>query len=242
VSQLPHAKMLFGFAVINEVESATQLLASGLNQVIDPGWFVRESASAFTCLASGVERVMKLTYGLDVLNGSGAFPSEPELRKLGHNLVKLDGIVFPRLVGHATEAGNAYVEQLLNDAQADPYWPGILAALNAWAAASGRYRDLDFLTGKTAVDDPPWALWEETEQECVDDLGLLSALAGPNNRSALVVVRTRLAESVMKWWFAVYRSWLHGLVGTDQKSPATSLAPASTVQLAKPLARLVKGL
>lgn len=233
--------MLFGFSVINEIGAATQLLATGLNQIIDPGWECREPASAFTCLASGVERVTKLTYGLDTLNSGGSFPNEAELRKLGHDLVKLHDIVIPSLVTHATKAGNDYAVRLLRDATSDPYWPGILASLNAWAAASGRYRDLDILAGKTNVDDPPWALWDEAEHRCTEDLKLLRALFEPNNHhSALLAIRTRLAQSVLKWWFALYRSWRHGLLGDHGSVPSSALSPADTLQLAEPLADLVK--
>jgi hypothetical protein len=231
--------MLFGFSVINEVSTATQLMATGLNQIVDPDWISAEPASAFTCLASGVERVMKLTYGLDTLNSGALFPNSKDLQRLGHDLMTLDGIVFPRLLASANSSNNDYVLRLLRDVNADPYWPAILATLNAWAAASGRYRDLDVLAGKTA-GDPPHALWDEVELRCTQDLGLLRALFEPEHGGALVRIRTRLAESVLKWWFAVYRAWMHGLIGSDQKSPGTLLSPANTRQLAKALAEHVE--
>lgn len=112
--------MLFGFSVINEVSTATRLMATGLNQIVDPDWISAEPASAFTCLASGVERVMKLTYGLDTLNSGALLPNSKDLQRLGHDLMTLDGIVFPRLLASANSSNNDYVLRLLRDVNADP--------------------------------------------------------------------------------------------------------------------------
>lgn len=75
---------MFGLHHINEITTATQLLAVGLNQVVVvPDWYASESATAFTCMASGVEPILKLTYGLDTLHRGRPFPKDETLRKLG---------------------------------------------------------------------------------------------------------------------------------------------------------------
>lgn len=238
----PHPDIVFGLHLINEITTATQLLAVGLNQIVEPRWYATEPASALTCMSSGVERILKLTYGLAILHDGQSFPTDKQLRDLGHDLVTLDGIVRPRLGASASTLGKNYVGNLLANVEADPYWPGLLTTLNVWADAAGRYRDLTILSGKPAHEDPATAVWNATESECLIDLGLLLAVAGPDNRTALVKARTRLALSVLRWWHAIYRTWTHGLLGTERVSPGTALSPAENRYLAPPLAALIKSL
>lgn len=234
--------MVFGVHLISEITNATQLVAIGLNQVVHPDWSSSEPASAFTCLASGVERILKLTYGVDLLDRGAPFPNDKELRQLGHDLVGLEGTVTPQLIARARAKGNNYVSELLTNADSDRYWPGLLATLNAWAAASGRYRDLTILSGGVAPVDAPGDAWEDTERACITDLGLWPDVAGPNNRVALVQARTRLSRSLLMWWHAIFRTWTHGLLGESRISPGTALSPTANRYLSKPLADLVKSL
>ena len=242
VAGTPRPEIIFGLHLISEITTATQLLAVGLNQIVEPRWYAAEPASAFTCMSSGVERILKLTYGFVILDRGQSFPSDKELRQLGHDLAALDNIVRPALGASASTLDKGYVANLLTAVSQDPYWPGVLATLNAWADASGRYRDLTILTGKPAHADRPTAMWDATEGECLVDLDLMTAVGGPDNRTALVEVRTRLALSVLKWWHAVFRSWTHGLLGLERVSPGTALSPADNRYLAPLLIALVKPL
>ena len=176
-------------------------------------------------MASGVERILKLTYGASLLDAGQPFPDAHVLRRLGHDLVALDGLVQPDLANRAAWAGKRYVARLLDDVAQDPYWPGLLVTLNAWAASSGRYRDLDRLAGTTPSSDPPWGKWESVERQCLADLGLMSQLAGEHSRAAITQARRRLAWSVLCWWNAIYRAWVHGLLGSERKSAGTALDP-----------------
>jgi hypothetical protein len=70
----------------------------------------------------------------------------------------------------------------------------------------------------------------------------MSALAGPDNRAALVKARTRLTRSVLTWWTALFRAWTHGLLGTERVPAGTALSPIASRHLAAPLVELVKAL
>ncbi|GAA6526897.1 hypothetical protein [Intrasporangium sp. DVR] len=229
----PHPDIVFGLHLVNEITTATQLLAVGLNQIIEPNWYASEPATSFTCMASGVERILKLTFGLSASHQGQPFPSAKQLQKLGHDLIALEGFVHPPLTAKARALGKGYVADLLADVGTDPYWPGLLATLDSWASASGRYRDLTILTGEKTHQDPPTALWDATERACLQDLGLWAAIVGPDNRAALVQARTRLALSILKWWHAIFRVWTHGLLG-----PAR-LARDCALTCRKPLPRAV---
>ena len=240
MNNLPSPQLVFNGALSSEAYTASQLLSEGLNSIISPRWNANEPAVAFTCLASGVERALKLTYGMDLHQRNVAFASQKELRSLGHDLLAVEAQVMAALKDAAAEVGATYAQQLLDAVAGDPYWPCVLAALNAWAGAAGRYRDLTLLSGEAVPGDSPASLWNEVELQCVQDLGLLSELSGPNSRLRLVQVRTRLAESILKWWVAIWRSWTHGLLGADARSAGTALDPTQSLQLAPELIRLAR--
>lgn len=234
MTNAPRPQILFGLTLSAEISGATQLLAGGLNQIVEPSWYASEPAAAFTCLSSGIERVLKLTYGLDSANQGTSFANAGALRKLGHDLVAVDSVMGPRLLESAAQLGKDYVTRLITEANNDQYWRSLLATLNAWAAASGRYRDLTILSGDPVDGDSPASMWQAVESRCITDLGLLAAIAGPDNRAALIQVRTRLALSILKWWFAIYRAWTHGLLGAERISPGTGLPQPTTVSSRPP--------
>ena len=235
-------EIVLGLTLIREADTATQFLAVGLNQLTDSAWLDSEPAAAFTCLSSGVERLLKLTYGFDLVYRGQNFPENNELRRLGHDLVALQGTVYPRLARSADALGKSYVASLLAQSSDDPYWPRILATLNAWAATSGRYRDLTILSGQPIEVDSPVHDWDALEQDCLTDLDLMSALVGPNDRAALVEARTRLARSVLTWWTALFRAWTHGLLGTERVAAGTALSPIASRHLTEPLVELATAL
>lgn len=90
--------------------TAAELLTFGLNRTLDPDWGTSEAGSAFTCMASGIERILKLTYGASHLESGKPFPSPSALRRLGHDLAGLDA-VRPDLTGRATRAGKGYARR-----------------------------------------------------------------------------------------------------------------------------------
>lgn len=116
----PRREPVFGLHLSNEITTATQLLAVGLNEIVQPCWYAAEPASAFTCMSAGVERLLKLTYGLAELDRQQSFPSDKELRDLGHDLVALDRIVRPLLATNASAFGKYYVASLLESVDERP--------------------------------------------------------------------------------------------------------------------------
>lgn len=238
----PAPHLVFDSTLAKEIYTATQLLSAGLNKITSPDWFASEPAVAFTCLSSGIERVLKLTYGMSTRHDQNAFPTNKALRQLGHDLPQLEGLVTADLTAAAAPSERAYVRLLLEQQTADPYWADILRTIAAWADQSGRYRDLTILTGSTVPDESPSAIWQDLEMRCITDLGLMADIAGPDSRQHLSHMRTRLAQSVVLWWSGIFRSWTHGLLGQDAVSPGTALNPATTRQLSKDLIQHARAL
>lgn len=126
----PHPDLVFGLHLGKEIDTATQLLAVGLNQTIEPSWHASEPSAAFTCMSSGVERLLKLTYCLALVHEGRTFPSDKDLRALGHDLVALDNVVRPPLLNGARTLAKNYVANSLTQLDEDAYWSDLLTALN----------------------------------------------------------------------------------------------------------------
>jgi hypothetical protein len=90
----------------------------------------------------------------------------------------------------ASQSAVPYIRELVSETNDDPNWRDVLAALDAWAAASGRYRDLDALRGKPAQGDPAWAKWEEAERRAISEIGGWAELSDE------VLTHDRLAQLV----------------------------------------------
>jgi hypothetical protein len=60
----PRMRMIM--ALDGEITTAAALLGSGVAMLLDGVWTEDKAAPAFTCMASGVERMLKLNLGLIV--------------------------------------------------------------------------------------------------------------------------------------------------------------------------------
>lgn len=107
---------------------------------------------AFTNLSVGLERLAKLTLLLDLLiDKEGIFPTNQELKKYGHDLIKLynksQSIITNR------ELNLKSIHNLDEEVHSN-----ILSILNNFAKGD-RYANLDFLTGNADIINPvsEWA-------------------------------------------------------------------------------------
>lgn len=232
---LPNARIVRAHHLSSELTTATEMLALGLNQIADPKWVARQPGAAFTQLAQGVERVLKLSFGLGEQRQGREVDAKFGSGGAGHALIALHAAVMKSLLDESASA-SPYVWGLLSEALADPYWNDALRALDHWAATSGRYRDLDALRGKGAQDDFSWVPWEEAERRAVGEVDGWGNL----NDEVIAQSRERILLSIMCWWHAIYRSWQHGLVGDQGKSFSSGLDPRNR-HLNPSIANLVNG-
>jgi hypothetical protein len=231
----PNARVLRAVYLSSEISTASEHLAVGLNQAANPAWQARQAGAVFTQLSQGVERVLKVTYllgeesaGRQVDPKFGAGPG-------GHAISELDARVFS-FIEPASRSAVPYLRGLVSETLDDPYWRDVLRALDAWAAASGRYRDLDALRGRPPQGDPAWAAWEEAERRAISEAGDWAELS----EEALKASRLRVLRSVMSWWHTLYRCWQHGLVGADGRTFASELNPQN-IHLDPSVAALITG-
>ncbi|MBT1665789.1 hypothetical protein [Curtobacterium flaccumfaciens] len=231
----PNAQVLRAMHLASEISTATEQLALGLNQAASPSWQARQPGAVFTQLSQGVERVLKVTYLLGEENSGRQVDPKFGAGPGGHAISELDGRVFASLAA-ASKSAVPYLRELVAETLDDSYWRDVLAALDAWAATSGRYRDLDALRGKTAQVDPAWVPWEEAERRAITEGGGWTTLS----EETLKASRLRVVQSVMRWWHTLYRCWQHGLVGADGRTFASELSPQN-LHLDTTVAGLVAG-
>lgn len=166
----PNDRVLRALHLSSELTTATELIALGLNQIASVKWVARQPGGAFNQLAQGVERVLKLSFGLNKQNKGRVVGAQFGSGGSGHGVITLHTRVMENLLAETSSAA-PYVHSLLTETLADPHWADILTALDRWAATSGRYRDLDAIRGRPVHGDPPWATWEEAEHRAVTELG-----------------------------------------------------------------------
>lgn len=231
----PNDRVLRAVHLSSELTTATELIALGLNQIANEKWVARQPGGAFNQLAQGVERVLKLSFGLNEQSQGRVVGAQFGSGGSGHGVITLHTRVMEILLAESSSAA-PYVQGLLAETLADPYWADILTALDRWAATSGRYRDLDALRGRQVQGDPPWASWEEAEHRAVTELGGWGSLTD----EVLARAREQMLLSIMRWWHTIYRSWQHGLLGAEGKVFASELSPQNR-HLNPTIANLVNG-
>jgi len=231
----PNDQVLQAHHLSNEIATATELLALGLNQAASPKWVASQPGGVFTQLSQGVERVLKVTFWLSEQSHGREVGSKFGSGSGGHALRELNTQVFGVLSAESLRR-DSYVGGLVREINEDPYWPDLLLALDRWATTAGRYRDLDALRGKEADGDPPWVSWENAERRAVTHAGGWADLSA----ETLVASRTRMLLSIMRWWHTLYRSWQHGVVGQQGERFANALNPANE-HLDSNITRLIAG-
>lgn len=231
----PNERALRAFHLSSELTTATELMALGLNQIADVKWVARQPGGAFNQLAQGVERVLKLCFGMSEQSHGRTVDAKFGSGGGGHALVAIHSVVMENLLAESAHA-SPYVRKLLSDAITDPFWNDALRALDLWAATPGRYRDLDALRGKQVHGDPPWAPWELAEHRAVTEL---DGWGNPNDE-VIAQSRERMLLSIMCWWHTIYRSWQNGLVGAEGEVFASELNPRNR-HLNPTIANLIQG-
>lgn len=226
---------------IQAIEDATTALAAGIGMVATPGWQARTGQPALQMIATGVEKLAKMTLATMRETDTGSFPDQKDMRAFGHNV----GALVRTLATHTDQRATreqTYVLGLQRGLAADPCWPPLVEALDTAASATaGRYVHESALGGTAPKGRLVHAIWQELDDIAIAELGLLAALAGPGSRSALVKVRTRELATVVRWWHLVLRVWQHGLAGPIGRQFASEIS-LQWVRLPDELSALARAL
>jgi hypothetical protein len=78
-------------ALSREIDAASSLLRHGFAILDEYRFASRDAEPVFACLAGGVEKLLKLTFGLTTVADGGDWPSKPRCRKLATRSSSLMG-------------------------------------------------------------------------------------------------------------------------------------------------------
>ena len=142
-------------AVQREAQLAAEQAALGVTMLgranhAQTGYYTQ----AFFALSIGLERIGKLVFLADyVINSGGAFPTDQDLRGIGHDLSKL----LPKCedIGNNLKPDRDYAVR-----PHDPIHRGIEEGLSLFATRL-RYYNLNHLAGAAQAQQDPVALWWE---------------------------------------------------------------------------------
>lgn len=197
------------FAFLAEVTSTRNLLAYGARVVRGAPFVGTTQDPILTMLSIGLEKLYKLTLGLIALDDNGLWPSSEEMRKHGHNITRMQELVFLEL-SKRTVGITPYVQSLLDRTQQDPVVAPLVAALDMYGR-SGRFFHLDLLGEAQQSRESPFHYWQEAESaascdECIQD-ARSAAIHDPMNSELWDRVRLmtnqRIADSVEGLWEAI---------------------------------------
>lgn len=140
-------------ALENEAQLAAEQIVTGVTVLgranyMETGLY----SQAFFGLSIGLERLGKLIIVADYAIGhSGSFPTDADLRKIGHNLQNI--LTRCEAIGKSVNAQRSYTSR-----PNDSIHKGIEETLSKFATGS-RYYNLDYIAGATGQESDPIAMW-----------------------------------------------------------------------------------
>jgi hypothetical protein len=205
-------------ALSDEVDAASSLLQHGFRILQDYKFATRDADPLFVCLASGSEKLLKLTLGLHGMADTGNWPGANMMQSFGHRITALDDQVRPLIRNRCAQStAPGYIQQLLDQVGRDPYINQILATLERYAV-HGRFYNLDYLGDKPQPEASPAELWEELHQTLLTlQPELLAKLASPEGEEGRREINKIIGESIRLWCELIARSWMTGVIGEQAK-------------------------
>jgi hypothetical protein len=209
-----------------EVQSATNLLRDGCTALRAMTHTSEGIDTVWTLLALGVEKLCKVTVGLDGVNKHGIWPTKRVL-KYRHDIVRLESRVRRTMRETAGSAVRPHVVLgALEHLDADPIWPLLCAGLDRYGN-NGRYHYLDWVGAKPDFDSPR-GYWDTVETAAIsmdpELMALFRSTAPGDFDSARRRTNLLIEASIRGWWEAVHLSWLHGCLGPDARAMSSAIS------------------
>lgn len=215
-------------ALIFETGSVQSLLRHGIDQLLEVRYVNADIDPVLTTLSIGVEKLMKLTWGLLEVAAGRSWPSKETMQKQGHGVKCLNDLIDPQLGAAVGLPAQPWVQGLRNGVNSDPYWALILSTLDSYGR-SGRFHYLDQLAEQPQPWQSPRQDWDDLEQAIGEGRpDLLAKLAGNNNKSwqrARTEINQVIAASITAWWEMIFRFWIQGAAGQFGKQHSTAINP-----------------
>jgi hypothetical protein len=217
--------------LVAEIDAAASLLRRARELWLGYSFALLDAEPLMVLLATGCEKLLKLTYGLAHADVAGAWPPYAVFKKYGHDLAGLDrdcrALITDRL-DRATHPG--VISPLLDAVGDDAHLQQLLDTLTAYAKR-GRFYNLDHLAGSPQDSDPPARMWDQLVDAAFFSRPDLQPLLGQDNESWTRLRRETnqmLVDSLSTWQELYARAWAHGVCGAEAKRFGLGLLPTRT--------------
>lgn len=203
----------------DEIDAASTLLRHGIDTLSNYSFAARDADAVFVCLASGSEKLLKLSIGLHTLSTTGSWPPPKTMRtQFGHRICDLDTEVR-RIIqgGLGSSTAPGHLQQELQGVSADTVATRTLATLERYAD-QGRFYNLDFLGGKTQDTKSPAQMWDELEQSLIQNDPELATSLIEDWHKARKDLNKRVRSSFIRWCQLVISGWKTGVMGDLAKA------------------------
>lgn len=209
-----------GLLLIQESDSAKNLLAYGLRALRQAAFHDTTRDPVMTMLSIGTEKLLKVSLGLLHVAETGRWLSRATLRnEYRHNLVSMEPLLRETIRSRlALATHQPPVHGLLERVDSDPVWPTLVAALNRYGQ-QGRFYYLDALAEDPQPEEPPAAFWDVVDRTAMDNDPALKglfhasisdfALADEFNAA----LNAAAADSLRQWWELVAMAGKQGVFG-----------------------------
>ncbi|TDQ02306.1 hypothetical protein AXZ95_0579 [Leifsonia sp. 115AMFTsu3.1] len=215
-------------ALLAEINSARNLLAYGERVVRTAPFADTTRDPSLTMLSIGVEKLLKVSLGLSILNATGSWPSAQTMKsEFRHGLKQMDANLRTRLRdGVRGKEYEHFISGLLQTLEDDPIWPAILDALDRYGR-SGRFHYLDILGDEPQRLEDPARMWDEAENIAVDSNAELEAMRSRALEdlrdqtlwdSFITALNNTIADSIHRWWEVICVLGRHGVLGDDNRA------------------------
>lgn len=215
-------------ALTFELDAATSLLSCGTSLMQDYGFASRDAEPVLVLLATGAEKLLKMTYGVTISASDGSWPSIAVMREYGHNVARLDADCRQPLRDRAHLAtASGYFSDLLDEINLDPFIGPLLDTLTVYGDR-GRFHNLDHLAEMPQPGPSPLQMWLRLDIAVVSaDPSGFSHIGKSEEDFQRVrgAANDRLAVSIARWQNLYFRAWIQGVCGEDAKKHGYTLQP-----------------
>lgn len=216
MTQKPFAQII----VESDELTATKQLLDHADGLLGGMRFIDRDAHALTAvLASGAEKLLKLTLGFTLAHIEGAWPGDT-IKGYGHRVSDLDADCRALLHDREPVATNpGVVSAARADVEHDAWLPGIMSILQGYAV-KGRFYNLDYLGQNPQPEPSPRDRWNQLDNETWES----DSTALTDDGMTFDANERRRADawqrSLRRWREFYYQCWVQNMCGPDARKYA----------------------
>jgi hypothetical protein len=211
-------------AVTGETADASALFSQGLAILRTMRHDFGQAAVVMALVASGAEKMLKLTVGLAAQDHGHPWPDKKYMRNTIGHLVASGDQAARAALRQGRKTMNGHLQQLAAAVDADTVLAAALAALQRYGE-SGRFYQLDLLAEQPQPVASPAQAWGDMVTKLFDTRADLPGLIGSAEtyEAGRRQINEAVADGLQRWWELYWAAWRFGVIGGDAQGLAQEL-------------------